>query len=109
MSREAADDDPDNLAVLAELLNGGDLSATQQCAVHDAIADSMIEGATLGRESMLRLIELAAGRVTFDQCKTQALQAHTSTTDHELTLADADYAAGNTISGQELRERYGLP
>ncbi|MDN4517179.1 hypothetical protein QYF68_04985 [Mycolicibacterium austroafricanum] len=26
----------------------------------------------------------------------------------ELAAADADYAAGNTISGEELRRRYGL-
>jgi antitoxin YefM len=26
----------------------------------------------------------------------------------ELAQADADYAAGNTVSGEELRERYGL-
>ncbi|MGO9350288.1 MAG: type II toxin-antitoxin system Phd/YefM family antitoxin [Mycobacterium sp.] len=27
----------------------------------------------------------------------------------ELAQADADYAAGNTVSGEELRRRYGLP
>jgi hypothetical protein len=26
----------------------------------------------------------------------------------ELAQADADYAAGNTISGEDVRERYGL-
>lgn len=26
----------------------------------------------------------------------------------ELKQADADYAAGNTVSGEQLRERYGL-
>ena len=26
----------------------------------------------------------------------------------ELKQADADYAAGNTVSGEEIRERYGL-
>lgn len=26
----------------------------------------------------------------------------------ELAQADADYAAGNTISGEDARERYGL-
>lgn len=26
----------------------------------------------------------------------------------ELAAADADYAAGNTISGEQLRRRYGL-
>jgi antitoxin YefM len=27
----------------------------------------------------------------------------------ELAQADADYAAGNTVSGADLRRRYGLP
>ena len=27
----------------------------------------------------------------------------------ELAQADEEYAAGNTVSGQELRRRYGLP
>ena len=26
----------------------------------------------------------------------------------ELARADADYAAGNTVSGEQIRERYGL-
>ncbi|MEE3065443.1 MAG: hypothetical protein VYA67_16075 [Actinomycetota bacterium] len=26
----------------------------------------------------------------------------------ELAIAEADYAAGNTVSGEELRRRYGL-
>lgn len=26
----------------------------------------------------------------------------------ELTQADADYAAGNTVSGEQIRQRYGL-
>lgn len=109
MGRKAADDEPDILAELDELLRSSDLSAKRRRAVRDAIVSSTLEGAIPDRESILRLIEFAAGRITFDQCKAQALQAHTSSIDHELTLADADHAAGNTISGEELRERYGLP
>lgn len=82
MSRETAGDESDALGVLAELLHGQDLSTTQQRAVHDAIADSIIEGATPDRTSMLRLIELVAGRITFDQFKTQVLEAHTSAVDN---------------------------
>jgi hypothetical protein len=26
----------------------------------------------------------------------------------ELAQADADYAAGNTVSGEQIRDRYGL-
>jgi prevent-host-death family protein len=29
-------------------------------------------------------------------------------TAEELTQADADYAAGNTITGEQIRKRYGL-
>jgi hypothetical protein len=90
-------------AVLAALLHGSDLSATQHRVVHDAVADSMIEGATPDREFMLRLIELASGRIAFDEYKTQILQAHTSGTDHDIALTDASDAAG-----QELRDRDGL-
>lgn len=93
MSRQAADDEPDKLSELDELLRSSDLSAKRRRAVHDAIVSSTLEGATPNRESILRLIEFAAGRITFDQCKAQALQAHTSTIDHELTLADADHAS----------------
>ena len=97
MSRETA------LAVLAELLHGSDLSATQRRAVYNAIADSTIEGATPARESMLRLIEFAAGRITFDQYKTQTLQAGASGIDRDIALTDTSQAAG-----QELRDRHGL-
>jgi hypothetical protein len=108
VSRESADDEPDSLTVLAELLHGSDLSAAQKRAVHDAIVSSVLEGATPDRKSMLRLIEFAAGRITFDQCKTQVLQTRISNLNHELTQADADYAAGNTIAGEDLRKHYGL-
>ncbi|MEW2480071.1 hypothetical protein AB0876_10810 [Mycobacterium sp. NPDC049093] len=77
MGREIADDDePDSLSVLAELLHGSDLSATQRRTVCNAIADSMIEGATPDRESTFRLIELTAGRINFDEYNRQVLQAH---------------------------------
>jgi hypothetical protein len=66
VSRETADHEPDNLAGLAELLHISDLSATQQRAVYDAIVDNVIEGTTPARESMLRLIEFAAGRINFE-------------------------------------------
>ncbi|MEW2484290.1 hypothetical protein AB0876_32360 [Mycobacterium sp. NPDC049093] len=108
MSREIADDEPDSSTVLAELLHGSDLSATRKRAVHDAVVSSELEGATPDRTSMLRLIEFAAGRITFDECKRQVLHARTSTLNHELAQADAEYAAGNTIVGEDLRKRYGL-
>ncbi|WP_100521009.1 antitoxin VbhA family protein [Mycobacteroides abscessus] len=109
MSREIDDGEPDSLTVLAELLHGSDLSATLQRAVHDAVVSGVLEGATPDRTSMLRLIEFAAGRITFDQYKEQVIQTHISNLHHELTQADADDAAGNTITGEDLRKRYGLP
>lgn len=108
MSRDFLDDEPDSLAVLAELLHGSDLSVAQQRAVHDAVVGSVLEGATRDRTSILRLVEFAAGRITFDECKRQALQARISNLNHELNQANADYAAGNTIAGEDLRKRYGL-
>ena len=43
-----------------------------------------------------------------DQTSMESWRAETDLWD-ELAVADADYAAGNTISGEELRRRYGLP
>ncbi|OBG48904.1 hypothetical protein [Mycolicibacterium fortuitum] len=103
MSRETADDESDALTVLAALLHGSDLSATQQRVVHDAIADSMIDGATPDREFILRLIELASGRITFDRYKTQTLQAYASGIDQDIALTDTSHTAG-----QRLRDRHGL-
>lgn len=65
--------------------------------MHVAVVDSMLEGATPDRDFVQRLIELAAGRITIDEYKSQVLKA-----------VDADYAAGNTVSGEELRTRHGL-
>lgn len=36
------------------------------------------------------------------------LQHERAAIDRELKQADADYAAGNTVSGEELRKRFGL-
>ncbi|OFB35771.1 hypothetical protein BA059_27885 [Mycolicibacterium sp. (ex Dasyatis americana)] len=43
--------------------------------MHDAVVDSMIEGATPDRESVLRLIELVAGRITIDDFTSQVPNA----------------------------------
>ena len=78
------------------------------------------------------LIELAPGRTNFDEYKRQVSTARIwrhqgdiadlldgpedaewaadrEAVDHELRQADADYAAGNTVGGEELRPRFGLP
>lgn len=113
MGREFADDESDNLAELDELLRNSDLPAKRRRAVHDAIVSSRLEGVTPDRNSLMRLIAFAAGRINFDKYRRQARATHTATGDREaiddeLRLADADYAAGNAISGEALRERYGL-
>lgn len=58
---------------LVELLLDAGLSTQQQRAVYDAAVDSMIEGAAPDRESLLRLIEFAAGRISFDEYKRRAI------------------------------------
>ncbi|MGV0812817.1 hypothetical protein ABQF34_12730 [Mycolicibacterium boenickei] len=109
MSGETADHEPVDLANLAALLRSSGLCSSDQQAVHAADVDSMLEGATPDRDFVQRLIEFAAGRVTFDQYKEQIIQTHISNLHYELTQADADDAAGNTITGEDLRKRYGLP
>ncbi|WP_165611664.1 hypothetical protein [Mycolicibacterium fortuitum] len=52
---------------------------------------------------MLRLIELASGRIGFDQYKAQTLQAGASGVDRDIALTNTSHAAG-----QELRDRHGL-
>ncbi|WP_372586918.1 hypothetical protein [Mycobacteroides abscessus] len=62
-------------ASVTELLQGSDLSATRRRAVHDAIVSSTLDGAMPDRESVLRLIEYAAGRVNFEEHKRRILKA----------------------------------
>jgi hypothetical protein len=62
---------------LAQLLYSSDLSAKHRRAVHDAIVSSMIDGHAPSRESVLRLIEFAAGRINFDEYKRRVLKART--------------------------------
>ena len=52
--------EPDDLA---ELFCSSDLSATSRRAAFEAIVSSLIEGDLPSRESVLRLIEFAAGRI----------------------------------------------
>ncbi|MGV0735750.1 hypothetical protein ABQF35_03660 [Mycobacterium syngnathidarum] len=75
MSRETADHEPDDYPDLEEWLRGSGLSTEGQQAVHDAVVESTIEGATPDRESVLRLIGLAAGRITIDDFTSQVLNA----------------------------------
>ena len=48
--------------------------------------------------------DIAAGR-TYGEAEVRALLVDMRA---ELAAADADYASGNTISGEELRRRHGL-
>lgn len=58
---------------LAELLGASDLSPKDRRAVYDVIVSSVIEGDIPSRESVLRLIEFAAGRITVAQYKQQVM------------------------------------
>jgi hypothetical protein len=48
--------------------------------------------------------DVAAGR-TYGEAEVRALLVDMRA---ELAAADADYASGNTVSGEELRRRHGL-
>lgn len=62
---------------LAALLYCSDLDAKARRAVYDVVVNSVIEGDKPSRESVLRLIEFAAGRITIDDYKSQVLSALT--------------------------------
>ncbi|GAT02582.1 hypothetical protein BA059_05270 [Mycolicibacterium sp. (ex Dasyatis americana)] len=93
MSGETAGHELVDLANLAELLHNSGLSSKDQQAVRAAVVDSVLEGATPDRDFVRRLIELAAGRITIGEYKSQVLEATN--------------AAGRTVSGEELRARHG--
>jgi hypothetical protein len=59
---------------IAELLERSDLSAVDQRRVHNAV-NSMIDGWTPTRQSVLRLIDFAAGRIDADEYKRWVLDA----------------------------------
>jgi hypothetical protein len=116
---------------LVELLHRSDLPGVDRCRVYDAIVSSVIEGATPDRESVLLLIDFAAGRIDIDEYRERVLSSRTwrrwgdvadmvngpadpdwdadrEAIAHEVKQADADYAAGKTVSGETLRHRFGL-
>jgi Antitoxin VbhA len=61
---------------IAEILYASDLSPQNRRRVYNAVVSSLIDGGTTDRESLLRLIEFAAGRITDDEHKRQVLAAH---------------------------------
>jgi hypothetical protein len=77
---------------LPELLYRSDLSARSRRAVYDTIVSSMLDGDIPSRESVLRLIEFAAGRIDIDQYKQQVLDGlnHDATTPPGNTNTDLD-------------------
>jgi hypothetical protein len=60
---------------IAELLERSDLSAVDQRRVHNASVNSMIDGWTPTRQSVLRLIDFAAGLIDADEYKRWVLDA----------------------------------
>lgn len=129
MASETGDQDSYDLG---ELLNRSDLAPEARRAVYDAVVNSVIEGAIPDRESVRRLVEFAAGRIDFEEYRQRVVSAHTwrrqedvadlfsgpadaswdtdrELINDELRQADADYSAGKTITGEELRQRFRLP
>ncbi len=76
-------------------------AATRMGAMTDDAADSTRDGPTAD------LGVVADAMANADEASLESWRAETDLWD-ELAIADADYAAGNTISGEELRRRYGL-
>jgi antitoxin VbhA-like protein len=64
---------------LVELLHRSDLPAVDRRRVYDAIVSSMIEGATPDRESVLLLIDFAAGRIDIDEYRERVNPAYSAT------------------------------
>jgi hypothetical protein len=61
---------------ISEILYASDLSPQNRRHVYDAVVNNLIDGGTQDRESLLRLIEFAAGRITDEEHKRQVLNAH---------------------------------
>jgi hypothetical protein len=71
MAGAAADDEQVDIV---ELLEHGGLTAVDQRRVHNALVNNMIDGWTPDRQSILRLIEFAAGRIDDEEHKRQVLK-----------------------------------
>ncbi len=77
---------------LPEMLHTSGLSAKLQRDVYEAIVSSVIEGDRPGRESVVRLIEFAAGRIDWDEYRRQVLGVRS---DENWTVSEprtSDYA-----------------
>jgi hypothetical protein len=61
---------------IAEILYASDLSPQNRRRVYNAVVSSLIDGGTANRDSLLRLIEFAAGRITSEEHKRQVLATH---------------------------------
>jgi hypothetical protein len=71
MAGAAADDEQVDIV---ELLDSG-LTAVDQRRVHNALVNNMIDGWTPDRQSILRLIEFAAGRMDDEEHMRQVLKS----------------------------------
>ncbi|MEE6163404.1 MULTISPECIES: hypothetical protein [unclassified Mycolicibacterium] len=63
---------------LVALLNSGDLTARGRRIVFDVIVNDMIEGWIPDRESVVALMELAAGRLSGDEYRQRIFDRYTS-------------------------------
>lgn len=92
MNGESSDDEGFDLAAL---LNGSsDLTPEARRVAYDAIVSGVIEGYVPRRESVLELIELAAGRITGDEYRRRVL----------ARLTHAPAKASPRLCGRDLPE-----
>jgi len=63
---------------LNALLHGSDLTPQARRAVFDVIASGLIEGDIPSRESVVDLIEVAAGRLDGDECRRRIIGRYAS-------------------------------
>lgn len=75
MSGGSSHQDPYDLNAL---LHGSDLTPQARRAVFDVIASGLIEGDIPSRESVVDLIELAAGRLDGDECRRRIIARYAS-------------------------------
>jgi hypothetical protein len=95
---------------LVELLHRSDLPAVDRRRVYDAIVSSMIEGATPDRESVILLIDFAAGRIDVDEYRERVLSSRTwrrwgDVADVVNGPADPDWDADREAIAHELNRR----
>jgi hypothetical protein len=94
---------------VSELLLHSDLSAEDRRRVYDAIVNSTTESSTPDRESVLLLIDFAAGRIDIDEYRERVFASRKwrhwgDVTDTFSGPADPDWDADRTAISHEIGE-----